>query len=94
MPSPPHLDRRPVLTALLTSAASQGRRSEGHGLKANAVGFTGALIIGLASTAPAYSLAAVIGLVVLMVGVQAPAVFLVCRTSFGTDCRHTLGRGA
>lgn len=47
-----------------------------HGLKANAVGFISALVIGLASTAPAYSLAAVIGLVVVMVGAQAPAVFL------------------
>ena len=47
-----------------------------HGLKANAIGFTDALVIGLASTAPAYSLAAVIGLVVVAVGVQAPAVLL------------------
>ena len=47
-----------------------------HGLKANAIGFVDALVIGLASTAPAYSLAAVIGLVVVLVGVQAPAVLL------------------
>ena len=47
-----------------------------HGLKANAIGFTDALVIGLASTAPAYSLAAVIGLIVVAVGVQAPAVLL------------------
>ncbi len=47
-----------------------------HGLKANAIGFVDALVIGLASTAPAYSLAAVIGLVVVAVGVQAPAVLL------------------
>jgi amino acid transporter len=47
-----------------------------HGLKENAIGFRDALIIGIASTAPAYSLAAVIGLVVVVVGVQAPAVLL------------------
>jgi hypothetical protein len=47
-----------------------------HGLKSNARGFRDALIIGIASTAPAYSLAAVIGLVVVTVGVQAPAVLL------------------
>src|SRR5918999_5299998 len=47
-----------------------------HGLKKNAIGFTDALVIGIASTAPAYSLAAVIGLVVVAVGVQAPAVLL------------------
>ena len=46
-----------------------------HGLKSNAIGFRDVLIIGIASTAPAYSLAAVIGLVVT-VGVQAPAVLL------------------
>jgi amino acid transporter len=47
-----------------------------HGLKSNAIGFRDALVIGIASTAPAYSLAAVIGLVVVTVGVQAPAVLL------------------
>jgi amino acid transporter len=47
-----------------------------HGLKANAIGFVDALVIGLASTAPAYSLAAVIGIVVVIAGVQAPAVLL------------------
>jgi hypothetical protein len=47
-----------------------------HGLKSNALGFSDALIIGIASTAPAYALAAVIGLVVVTVGVQAPAVLL------------------
>jgi amino acid transporter len=46
------------------------------GLKKGAIGFVDALVIGLASTAPAYSLAAVIGLVVLDAGVQAPAVLL------------------
>ena len=46
------------------------------GLKKNAIGFVDALVIGLASTAPAYSLAAVIGLVVVDAGVQAPAVLL------------------
>jgi len=45
-----------------------------HGLKSNAIGFRDALIIGIASTTPAYSLAADIGLVVVTVGVQAPAV--------------------
>ena len=57
-------------------AATPGGETSEHGLKANAIGFTDALVIGLASTAPAYSLAAVIGLVVVAVGVQAPAVLL------------------
>ena len=46
------------------------------GLKKDAIGFVDALIIGIASTAPAYSLAAVLAIVVLGVGVQAPAVLL------------------
>lgn len=46
------------------------------GLKKNAIGFLDGLSIGLASTAPAYSLAAVIGSMVVAAGVQAPAVLL------------------
>jgi amino acid transporter len=42
----------------------------------NALGFTDALVIGLASTAPAYSLAAVIGSVAVVVGLQAPGALL------------------
>ncbi len=46
------------------------------GLKENAVGFLDALIIGISSTAPAYSLAAVIGTIAVFVGVQSPGVML------------------
>ena len=46
------------------------------GLKPNAVGFWDGLAIGLDSTAPAYSLAAVLGALVVLTGVQAPAVLL------------------
>ncbi len=55
--------------------ASAPQRSE-HGLKKDAIGFLDGLIIGIASTAPAYSLAAVLAIVVVGVGVQAPAVLL------------------
>ncbi len=47
------------------------------GLKKDAIGFFDGLSIGLASTAPAYSLAAVIGSIVVAVGVKAPGVLLV-----------------
>ena len=58
---------------------------EGHiatgdkGLKADALGFMSNLVIGVASTAPAYSLAATLGFIVASqgVGVHAPAVLLV-----------------
>lgn len=54
----------------------QGAGRGPKGLKRNAIGFVDGLIIGIASTAPAYSLAAVLGIVVVGVGVQAPAVLL------------------
>ncbi len=45
-------------------------------LKADAIGFVDALVIGLAATSPAYSLAAVIGPIAALVGVFAPGVLL------------------
>ena len=46
------------------------------GLKAGALGFVSSVVIGVASTAPGYSLAASLGLVVAVVGLQAPAIML------------------
>ena len=43
------------------------------GLRKNTVGLVESVVIGLASTAPAYSLAATIGFVVIAVGIHAPA---------------------
>lgn len=45
-------------------------------LKAGAIGFFDALVIGLAATSPAYTLAAIIGPVVALVGVFAPGILL------------------
>jgi amino acid transporter len=49
------------------------------GLKKNAIGYLSNVVIGVASTAPAYSLAATLGFIVAVkgVGVHAPAVLLV-----------------
>ncbi len=49
------------------------------GLKNNAIGYLSNIVIGVASTAPAYSLAATLGFIVAVkgVGVHAPAVMLV-----------------
>ncbi|MCC6222525.1 MAG: APC family permease [Thermoleophilia bacterium] len=58
---------------------ARGQAAEAPGLKANSIRFVDGLSIGLASTAPAYSLAAVIGSVAVIVGLQAPAAML---TSF------------
>ncbi len=65
------------------SAAAPG--TPGHegvmdkGLKKNAIGYVSNIVIGVASTAPAYSLAATLGFIVAVkgVGVHAPAVMLV-----------------
>jgi amino acid transporter len=47
------------------------------GLKRNAIGFISSCVIGVASTAPGYSLAATLGFIALAVGVQSPAVLIV-----------------
>ena len=46
------------------------------GLKGGALGLMSSVVIGVASTAPAYSLAATIGAVVLAVGPQSPVVMI------------------
>ena len=49
----------------------------GKGLATGTLGLFGSTVIGLASTAPVYSLAATLGFVVLAVGAQAPIAFIV-----------------
>jgi amino acid transporter len=48
----------------------------GKGLKTGALGLVSSVVIGVASTAPAYSLAATLGLIVALVGLQSPAIVL------------------
>ena len=70
----------PRLTVSVRAPATTGEEalSTGDkGLKKDAIGFSDGLTIALASTAPAYSLAAVIGSIVVIVGFQAPAALLV-----------------
>src|SRR3954470_7085563 len=57
----------------------QGPQVGDKGLKKDALGFVSSLVIGVASTAPGYSLAATLGFIVAVtgVGLQAPAVLLV-----------------
>ena len=69
----------------MTTEAEAPVLLEGHiatgdkGLKADALGFMSNLVIGVASTAPAYSLAATLGFIVVIngIGVKAPAVLIV-----------------
>jgi amino acid transporter len=59
-----------------TPAAEHSAPGE-KGLKDDALGFVSSVVIGVASTAPGYSLAASLGLVVAAVGLQSPAIMLV-----------------
>jgi amino acid transporter len=60
-------------------APPAGTDASDKGLKRDAIGFLSNIVIGVASTAPAYSLAATLGFVVAVagVGVRAPAVLIV-----------------
>jgi amino acid transporter len=69
--------------ASISSAGEPHRAASGEvvekGLKKDAIGYLSNLVIGVASTAPAYSLAATLGFIVAVsgVGLHAPAVLLV-----------------
>ena len=51
--------------------------AQGKGLATGKLGIAGSTVIGLASTAPLFSLAATLGYVVLAVGAQAPIAFII-----------------
>jgi amino acid transporter len=65
--------------AVPISADPEGSAAGGKGLKTGAIGYISNLVIGVASTAPGYSLAATLGFVVAVqgMGFHAPAVMLV-----------------
>ena len=63
--------------AVTTATSSYGTPSESpadKGLKTGALGLASSVVIGVASTAPAYSLAATLGFIVFFVGIQSPIV--------------------
>lgn len=64
--------------ATIAGRAGTGSGAGEKGLKSNAIGFVSSVVIGVASTAPGYSLAAVLGYIIAVegVGVQAPAVMI------------------
>ncbi|MBV9092933.1 MAG: APC family permease [Streptosporangiaceae bacterium] len=77
------------------------------GLKSGALGLVSSVVIGVASTAPAYSLAATLGFVVVAIGLQSPAVavlafvpMLLCSIGYSEmnkadpDCGTTFTWGA
>ena len=66
-------DRLMASDAAAAPGAIEGAPGD-KGLKADALGFVSSVVIGVASTAPGYSLAASLGLVVAAVGLQSPAI--------------------
>lgn len=59
---------------MTTSVVRESVPGDSKGLKAGALGLAAATVVGVASTAPAYSLAATLGLINGNVGVKAPAI--------------------
>ncbi len=59
-----------------SSGAGFGAAPGDKGLKGGAIGLLSSVVIGMASTAPAYSLAASLGLIVAISGEKAPAIML------------------
>jgi len=57
--------------------APEGAAPGEKGLKKNAIGFVSSVVIGVASTAPGYSLAATLGFIAAAVGLQSPAILLI-----------------
>jgi amino acid transporter len=60
-----------------TQAEPAGSGPIDKGLKANAIGFVSSVVIGVASTAPGYSLAATLGFIAAAVAFKSPAILLV-----------------
>ncbi|HJQ43563.1 MAG TPA: APC family permease, partial [Jatrophihabitantaceae bacterium] len=58
------------------SAAAAGSPPVDKGLKSGALGLVSSVVIGVASTAPAYSLAATLGFIVFFVGLQSPIIVI------------------
>ena len=63
------------MTVAATRPPSTERQEKG--LKSGALGLISSTVVGVASTAPAYSLAATLGFVVVAIGLQAPAVTVI-----------------
>ncbi len=54
------------------ASATETEANEGKGLKGGALGLVGSIVMGIASTAPAYSLAASLGYVVIVANTEGP----------------------
>jgi amino acid transporter len=64
-----------AISGLITTESELAVRAD-KGLKSGALGLISSTVVGVASTAPAYSLASTLGFVVVLIGVRAPVVTL------------------
>jgi amino acid transporter len=64
-----------VFSGLVATDAARAQQAD-KGLKQGALGLIASTVVGVASTAPAYSLAATLGFVVVLIGVKSPIVTL------------------
>jgi amino acid transporter len=62
---------------MASTAATEQQAGTSKGLKSGALGLWSTVVVGVASTAPAYSLAATLGFIVALVGLQAPIVAVI-----------------
>jgi amino acid transporter len=60
-----------------TGSAGPAETTPGKGLRSGTLGLISSVVIAVSSTAPAYSMAATLGLIVAVVGVRAPATLIV-----------------
>ena len=78
MPAPGgHEGEGSMASSLAPAMPAEAGAAGEKGLKGGALGFISGVVIGVASTAPGYSLAASLGLVAAAVGLQAPAIMIV-----------------
>jgi amino acid transporter len=76
MDTQPRLGRRKTAPAEPTDQARSGQAPSTRGLKGGALSYAQSVAMGISSTAPAYSLAATLGFVALVVGLQLPVIVL------------------
>jgi amino acid transporter len=67
----------PTQRAAAPGATAQGVTAQDKGLRAGALGLISSVVIAVSSTAPAYSMAATLGLIVAIVGVHSPGTLIV-----------------
>src|ERR1700677_4546181 len=67
----------PLMTSIVIAEPAAPTQKPDKGLRAGALGLVSSVVIAVSSTAPAYSMAATLGLIVAIVGVHSPGTLIV-----------------